>query len=58
MLASGCVNGHVRVFDLKNRRVKSTYSTHIGGITSLSLHPNDYILASSSQMGDIQLHNL
>ncbi|KAL4455475.1 hypothetical protein ABPG74_012627 [Tetrahymena malaccensis] len=56
-LASGGSNGRVKIYDLKNQCIAKTYSNHFGGVTCVDWHQNDYILASSSQVGDIFLYN-
>ena len=48
----------VKVWDLKSKTLSSKYKAHFGAITSVDWHNNDNILASSSIVGDIVLHNI
>lgn len=56
-MASGGGDSLIKIWDLKKRTLLSKYKSHFGGITSVNWHINDQILASSSIVGDIVLHN-
>lgn len=57
-IASGGADNLVKIWDMKSRSIQSKYKAHFGAITSIDWHNNDNIVASSSIVGDIVLHNI
>jgi len=47
ILATGCTDGSIQIWDLKTQKSVSTFTGHEGDITSLSFSQNGYYLASA-----------
>ena len=57
-LASGGNDGVVRIWDLKSRKLGTSFKSHYSQITSVNWNLGDTIIASSSLVGTIILHDV
>ena len=57
-LASGGNDGIVKIWDLKKRALGNSIKSHFGVITSTAWNHDDSVIASSSLVGDVVLHNV
>ena len=57
-LVSGGSDGTVTIWDLKSRSVRNSFKSHYSQITSVNWNLGDTVVASSSFVGTIILHNV
>jgi len=58
ILAGGCENNTVQVWDIKDQVTVATLSGHEGEVTALSFSENGYYLATASMDGTVKLWDL
>ncbi|BDA47869.1 probable POC1 centriolar protein homolog A [Coccomyxa sp. Obi] len=58
LLAAGCADGFVHVWDVKQQKRELRLTEHVGTVTSVSFTPDGQILASSCISGELLLHTM
>lgn len=58
LLAAGCQNGSVKIWDLRKRELTARFRSHSEQINSITWSPIDSHIASASNTGDIILHSM
>ncbi|KAK9812816.1 hypothetical protein WJX72_004245 [[Myrmecia] bisecta] len=56
LLAAGCQNARIHVWDLKRQACKHVHAEHKGAVTSVAYSPDDTYLGSASVSGEILFH--